>query len=321
MFRKTLLAQPYKLAYFIIVLFALAASPLQAQGVGRLTMAVDCDKGESIQAAVNKSREGTTINLSGACKEHVDIDKDRISLIGKPGAKLTSTSDLFSVIAIRGRRVELRNFEIDAVGVANGIHLNGGSWAIIADNEIKNSIENAITVRDGSFGDINNNVIVDNAGFGVFLFIGASANIVGNTIKNSGGVGIAPSAGSHALIFDNKIRDNGAAAVWIGGQSGATINYNTIEGNAWGIGVVESGSALITGNTITGNGGAGVSVERNASVEMPSYTGGANLLEGNGWYGLLCGKSGSLIGVPQDFGAGNHPADELIDPGCDKIGY
>lgn len=322
MFRKVFFAPPLLVAFVLIGLIALPVLTVQAQGVGTGVLRVNCDKGDSIQETIRKSWEHTTIEVSGTCNEHVELNKDRISIIGKPGAVLSAPSGSFSVIAVRGRSVRIKNFEIDATGLVNGIHVNGGAWVTIEDNTIKNSDFSGITVRDGSFGDINHNQIVDNGGHGIFLFIGASANIIGNTIQNSGNLGIAPTAGSYALIIDNEIRNSGAGGIWIGGKSGATINFNIIEGNTHsGVGVVESGSADISGNTISDNEHSGVYIARNSSIAMPPWSGGENLIEDNGHYGILCDKSGSMIGIAQNFGDGNDMGDEKIEPGCDKIGF
>ena len=321
MLRKVFFAPQLLVAFTLVGLFALTVLPVEAQGVGTLTLRVDCDKGDSIQETIKKSWEHTTIEVFGTCNEHVDIDKDRIRLIGRPGAKLSAPSGLSSVISIRGRIVEVKDFEIDADGVWNGILVLGGGYAMINGNEIRNTSGDGIMVRDGSVADIYDNKILRSTYMGVSLYVGASANIVGNTIEESGNVGII-FGGSEASIIDNKIINNGAGGIWIGGNSSASINSNIIEGNTHsGVGVVESGSADLAGNTIRGNGLAGVSVERNSSITMPPWAGGANLIEGNNYHGILCGNSGSMIGIPQNFGSGNTPADELIDPGCDKIGF
>lgn len=320
MVKKLRFTLPNLAAFLFIGLFVLCVPPIQAQGVGTLKIVVNCDTRDTLQAAVNKSREGTKIEVSGACNEHVDINKDRISLLGQPGATLSAPAGSFSIIGITGRNVEVRNFEINATGVEDGILIDRGGYAVIADNGVRNSEGDGISVLNGSFGEISDNDIIDNAVMGIFLFNGASARITGNTIENSGDLGIQLDGGVHALIGDNEIRKNGAGGIWIRINSGAWIRDNIIEANAEnGIGVVESGSAQITANTITGNGISGVTVKRNASVEFPTWAGGANLIEGNEFYGVHCGASGSLnVDIAQDFGTGNAPANELIDLGCDN---
>jgi hypothetical protein len=53
-------------------------------------LTVDCGSGETIQDAVNGATLGTMITVSGICNENVIIPegKDRISLVGLPGAEI-----------------------------------------------------------------------------------------------------------------------------------------------------------------------------------------------------------------------------------------
>ena len=71
-----------------------------------------------------------------------------------------------------------------------------------------------------------------------------------------------------------------------------------IEVNAGpGASVFDPNSTQLTEDTITGNSSSGVLLARNSSVELPPSSGGANLIEENGFYELNC-------------------ANELFDPLC-----
>ena len=259
--------------------------------------------------------------MSGTCNEHVDIDRDRISLVGKQGAKLSAPPGLSSVISIRGRLVQVKDFEIDADGVWNGILVRGGGYAMISGNEIRNAGD-GIMLRDGSTAEIYDNDIRETDYMGISHNVGASADIAVNTIEDSGAVGIFFRDGSKATVTGNTIKNSGGSGIWVGGNSTASVSSNIISGNTHsGVGVVESGSAQISGNTITNNELFGVSVERNSSIVMPDWEGGANLIEGNGLYGILCGASGSMIGIVQNFGSGNNLGDLYTQSGCDKAGF
>lgn len=299
-------------------LSGLAPSSVHAQGVGTLTMVVNCDAGDTIQEAVDKSREGTDILVSGLCNESVRINRDRINVRGQGGASISAPVDSASVFTVRGRNVEIRNFAINAAGVTRGVLVDKGAYAVIADSSVSNSGGSGIDVLNGSFADIRRNIITDSAVMGIFLFNGATASINRNIIERSGNLGIQLDGGVQATVSDNEIRDSGAGGIFVRVNSGAWIASNIIEDNVHnGIGVDSSSSAQISANTITGNGISGVAVDRNGSVLLPSFAGGANLIEGNKFHGMRCGVSGSLeVGIAQDFGSGNAPSNELIQVGC-----
>ncbi len=176
---------------------ALSVSPLQAQGVGTLTMVVDCDTGDTIQDAVDKSREDTDIKVSGACNETVFIDKDRINLIGQIGATLSAPAGSGSVVSVRGSNVQIRNFEINAAGVVNGIQVQRGGTALIANNDIRNSDRRGIVIENAAYADISDNKISDNTGPGILLFAGSTAQMTRNEIEDNGSSGIHAGDGSY----------------------------------------------------------------------------------------------------------------------------
>lgn len=276
------------------ILLTISTSTVYAQP----NPSVVCNQGGDLQARIDNAPEGATIFFGGGtCEGPFTIRGKSVNLRGFSSGGTLSAPGGHCVLNIEFAHAEISRLEIDATGAEGGICVHSGT-ANIHDTEIKNS--------DGT---------------GIFLFIGASAFITDNIIENSGGVGIQLDGGVHALIENNVIRDNLAAGIFVRINSGAHISNNVIDNNEHnGVGVVESSSAQITANMITGNGISGVSVERNSSVEMPGFVPESeNFIEGNGFYGLHCDQSGSLnVHVPQHFGTGNNPGNELIDFRCHK---
>ena len=186
------------------------------------------------------------------------------------------------------------------------------------------------------------NTITDNGGDGVrFYGAGISDNLVaGNTISSNGSAGVALSAtsaggpssnvvGGPTAAYGNAISGNGGAGIYVYGSG--TINNlfgaNTISDNTGdGVDIIASssggpsgnvfgGSSAAYGNTITGNGGAGIYVFGSGTVNNLFA---ANTISDNTGDGvdfvasILGGPSGNTIGGTS-AGAGNTISDNVGD--------
>ena len=309
-------------AVVTVAAIGLSTSAAQSQETGPSWQSFVCEAGGgNLQRHLDTAHEGETIFFGTDCDGGpYQISGRSVNLRGFSGqrATLSAAGGGDCVLIIENAHVDLSRFDVDATGADDGICVLGGGTVRTTDIEVRNAVGSGIVVRNGGSGTITQSRILDNGGPGVFVFIGGTAAIHDNVIEDNGNVGIQLDGGAHAIITDNQIRRNGAAGIFARMNSGAQIQGNVIEDNTHsGIGVVESGSAQISDNEITGNGISGISVDRNASVLLPAWAGGANLIQGNAHYGLLCGESGSLeVAVAQNYGTGNAPGNEQIDPGC-----
>jgi parallel beta-helix repeat protein len=300
----------------VVVVATLALSPsVRARGLGAPSFTVNCDDGDSIQAVLDRVKDGVDIEVWGTCDESVSIDKDRIRLIGKDGATLSAPAGRGHVIAVTGSRAEIHDFEINAGGIPTGIAVYGGS-ATIVNNNIRNSIFSAIQVQDNGSATIRDSQLTDNTKHAVLLLMGSRALIERATVDNAGSAAIYLN-GSTATINDSEIK-NSVAGISVRQSASADSSNNRIKNNTYeGIAVMEASAAEIGGNTITGNGSTGVSVDHNSSLNLVDWF-GPDTIEGNGWFGVRCGFSGNLrVWTVPDFGTGNPPSgNAFVDPAC-----
>jgi parallel beta-helix repeat protein len=114
---------------------------------------------------------------------------------------------------------------------------------------------------------------------GIHLSGPAHAVIEGNVIAHNRGRGVHLDKGSVAQIANNTIEDNASHGINIAEQSHARIGFlippdeqlapNTIRGNGGdGVHLERGATAWIVGNTIVGNAGNGVAVDRNSQADV-----------------------------------------------------
>jgi parallel beta-helix repeat protein len=116
---------------------------------------------------------------------------------------------------------------------------------------------------------IDGNVVVKNAGRGIHIDKGSIARILNTTVEQSGGIGIDVTGVSYAYI-----------GVFI--PRVPALSPNTIRGNGGpGINIERSSGAWIVGNTISNNKESGIAIHRNAHADVI-----ANSINGNGGDGI-----------------------------------
>jgi parallel beta-helix repeat protein len=272
-----------------VIIAALCYSALTAHAA---TITIDCDTGATIMSALAKVQPGDTVQVSGLCREHVNIAPEivRITLDGQkkatiqyPGGQQTSPHALYN----RGKEITIKGFTV--TGGQDGIHLSGPASAVI----------------DG-------NVVVKNSGRGIHIDKGSIARILNTTVEQSGGIGIDVTGASYAYIgvfiprvpqlAPNTIRNNGGTGINIERTSGAWIVGNTISNNKGdGIAVHRNAQADVIANTINANGGDAIAVSFGSGVNFaseprkdgPNQTGaGLN----NGGVGIRCTVGGYVDG-------------------------
>jgi uncharacterized repeat protein (TIGR01451 family) len=142
-----------------------------------------------------------------------------------------------------------------------------------------------------------------NGGDGIIVAWSAGAQIVGNTVAGSPGAGIRARGRTQAVPGSDPALD-----------PGLTVQGNVVEGNAGGGIVFEpnppplnadpnSGPAQVLGNTITGNGVAGISVTQATGTVRPNFqiggtaAGEPNTITANSGPGVAVGASTSDTSV------------------------
>ena len=268
----------------------LAGLCFSAQLAAAATVAVDCDAGNTITAALGSVKPGDTVLVSGTCKEQVSIppevvrvtfDGQKKATIQHPGGTGVSPHAFYN----RGKEIIIKGFTV--TGGLDGIHLSGPASAVI----------------DG-------NVVIKNSGRGIHIDKGSIARILNTTVDGSGGIGIDVTGASYAYIgvfiprvpalSPNTIRNNGGPGINIERSSGAWIVGNTISNNKEsGIAVHRNAQADVIANVINASGGDGITVSYNSGVNFNSEQrkdGPNQTTQNNGGAGIKCTIGGYVDG-------------------------
>lgn len=224
---------------------------LFATSAHAVTRNVNCDRGQSIQDAIEKGRshaEPLTISVSGTCEENVSIRRDDVVIDGNGNAtvegtivvfdsrriqvnNITLTGPSFGIVLVGGY-VELRNVNVTG-NQDDGIASTQKGVVIIYDSTISNNAEDGIHVILGSTVEIHNTDILDNTRHGVHIDRNSDADIRDGT-KISGNVnGIDMYLHASAFITDTEITANRSNGILMNNDSGVLgISPLNISNNA-----------------------------------------------------------------------------------------
>jgi hypothetical protein len=242
------------------MVIALAASSVAAQigdSEGQ-TIRVNCNLGQTIEHALARARPGTTIVVSGVCRERVTITTDRITLDGQAGAVLDGGSSV-----ARGLQHDPQFDGVVIIDGASGVTLTGLT--------IQNGRGNGILGRRTASFAVRNTVVQDHTFSGMVVGDNSIVELADSTVQRNNSVGIDVFNNS-SLIFKGAVRitnkhQDGAVNVF--GSSVMEIRGAQVQvdnNNASGV-VVGSGSQLAIfgfnvsqGSALTANrnGGTGI---------------------------------------------------------------
>lgn len=290
------------LAILVIGFLGLIIPPLEAAEIN-----VKCDKGQSVQSALDGLTGPATLVVTGICYENIDIRKDDVTIQG--GSFDGPDPEQTTIYVESARRVLITGATVTGAGL--GIAVTKGGSLTLENSSIQGNAKMGVCATDNSALILTNCTITDNNGAGVLVQRSSSARIgrtttgvlAGNAIKNNGGFGVGVLQGAYAVIDGNTITGNSANGVTIEGAS-ASVASNTIGNNRKGITVQNSGSARVG---FTEGGQAGPNTIENNSLEgIQVATGGAayifaNIIRKNGLPTYRPGvaiyrASGELIG-------------------------
>ena len=235
-----------------IALIATWTVPTHVQSA---TITVDCDGGEKIQDKLAQAKADDIVQVSGTCKDGVQIPSDvvRVTLDGQGKARIEAPRGRDSIF-IRGRDITVRGFTL--TGGRDGIHLSGqaaGASAVIENNIIRQTGRRGIHLDQGSIGRIGGNTIEDVPAEGINLTESSNARI-------------------GFIIFDpapNTVRNAGLHAIVVSNGSTAKILANTLTGSRGsGIVVTRNAQADIWANVITANAGDAIAASHGAGIVL-----------------------------------------------------
>jgi hypothetical protein len=259
-----------------------------------LRLDVNCDGGERIQSALDRSQHHPTpviIRVFGVCHENLVIRRtDLLIFGGAPGAGITGSPGQPVV------RPELFS-PVPSFGLT-GLTLTGGAGGVVADFGAHVRLANcrirgtSIGVRadHGSLVRLENTVVEQNSNDGVLATNGAAVYMTGGVIRNNGAHGLHLQAGASAEASGAAtVAANNGNGVLLEGNSRLHLGAATITESAF-TGVHASGASLVylsSGATITANTMSGITLLDTSLVQK--FRAEANIhVTSNGGYGIVC---------------------------------
>ena len=241
---------------------------------------VQCNQGQTVQQAVNKSKVGDIITVIGVCNENVLILSSKTGLTikgGSNGAGITGLVSNQAVIDIRSATgITIQGLTISGPGTADG--------------------------PDTDFG-----------GAGIALFDGASANIFDCVVENNRVDGISINA-SQAVLTGNTIRNNNlrdlepVGGVQVVFNGSAKLFNNQIElNNRHGVILRAQSNAIFSGGTIQSTQGDGLAVRQ---MSLANLEGATIMIINNTTFGIVCDNESRIIGV--GFTASGNPSGDVV---------
>lgn len=220
------------------------------------SLSIDCDAGDSLQAAVDDIADGGAITVSGTCNEKVLIDgRYGVSITGAAGATVDGTG----LPPTTG-----------AGTFAGLVTVTSSSDITLSNLTMTNGPDGGLYVASNSGVQLTNSAVRANSFDGMDVFGGSMVNIL-----NSG--------------FD----DNGRNGVLAGSSTLYYSGFNTNGGNTTGISLISTdvmifgGQTFASHNSSTGmvaSDGSVIQVEGSASIETNA----------NGVWGLLAVNGSSI---------------------------
>ena len=271
------------------------------------TKVVNCDEGDSLQAALDSGRGSAApieIELYGTCEEMITIPRDQVAIFGIDGATIFGQVRHFGV-----SNVTLRDLTI--TGPGNGILARGGRMRLIGVNLIEN-YDHGVRAHDGAAVNLSRSQVGNNGGpFGIVAH-GSNVNLNFTDVYGHPEYGVAVTDNSVANINGGSITGNGEGVygnnsvitvrdTWIGDNSGMGVSLAgsrghlfdvTVSGNgSIGLYVNFTGSAAVYGGAIENNGGSGVLADMHAVFSLDGTR-----VESNGNHGIeLVRDAGAII--------------------------
>lgn len=279
---------------------ALAMSPAQAG-----TKTVNCDEGESLQAALETGKGSAApieIELIGFCEEEITIPRDRVTIVGIDGATIVGqvNSNGASLVTLQ---------DLTITGAGRGVNAFGGRMRLIDVNLIENSRHAVFAIHGAVIRLIRGQV--GNNGSGMVAH-GSNLALRSTDVFGHPDFGVAATDNSFASIRGGSLTGNGegvygnnsvvtVSGTWIGDNDGmgislggarTTLDDVTISGNgSIGLYLNFTGSAAVYGGAIENNGGSGILADAHAMFSLD----GTRVVD-NGNHGFeLMRDAGALV--------------------------
>jgi hypothetical protein len=270
-----------------------------------LTVAVDCDAGDTIADALAQRADELRVEITGSCVEDVLIRRDRTTLVGvAAGAEIVGSPAPpvpGSVVAVTGAtRVTLADLTIR--DGRRGVSLHEGAAARLERLTIRDQIQDGVFLQGGSQAWVEDCSVVDNGGDGIAAW-GSSSVILAfeatTVASRNGRVGVLVSGSSDVSGFQTsrlEADDNqfGLAAQLNGSFQGVGL---VARGNDYGVWALLSG-AISTGAEVRDSSVVGVYASDGGQVDIQGTVEDGGIWGVLGEYDATVAFRGTISGNP-----------------------
>src|SRR4030095_6325305 len=163
----------------VVISTAESISVAQTEDRDLLTIRVNCNAGQKIEQALERARPGTTIFVTGTCRERVTITTDRITLDGRGSAILDGRSNN------PGTADGQPNPEFDGVVIIDGV-----TGVILTGLTVQNGPGNGILGRRGAAFTVRSTAVQDNTVTCILVSDNSALELTDSTIQRNNAAGI-----------------------------------------------------------------------------------------------------------------------------------
>jgi len=202
---------------------------------------VDCDRGDSIQAALDRQvgHSGPiTIDVVGACTEDVNITRDDVTINGNSTATVSGTIKTEGV-----NRVLINGLTI--TGTGQGLIVYGGRVTLVGVHITQNE-EDGLWAIQNSWVKLFNTTVAQNGNSGVFVQT-STIEVDDSKIMNNNSDGISSDIEANTVVRNSKITGNLRSGLSVSLHSVTQLRDSTeVSGNNLGAWVVKDSALVIT---------------------------------------------------------------------------
>lgn len=271
---------------------------------------VDCDAGETLRAALNRAQTAPSawIQVSGTCREAVQILSDRVTIRGAPTATIEAPPDSGEAVLVRGLGTQLSDLTIRANSVALSVSQGGVmAWNLHTigggvegrfgtSTQVSASIiEGQVRAQEGSYVSLYESTVSATRGLAAVYASGAQVDLFRCQIEVAPGWAARVENGSQLRLRGVTLNAGSLGGLLVGLGSSAELhsswNYGApatptrISGGPVGLVAAEGARVRLEGVEIEGN-GDGIHIGDSSVVALELY--GSLRVTGNSGWGVLC---------------------------------
>ena len=193
----------------VAVLWAALAATVSSPAVAK-TVVVKCDKGDSIQTALEDKADPLVIEVQGKCQEAVEVRRSGVTIRGTDPA-------------------------VDGIVGPT----SADALVVVADSTFSGPV-----AVQGQLSVNLENLAIENGAAGGLVAYEANVSLTNVWISGNAGVGARFSGGTFALLLDCRLENNGLAAISAARVARIGCTDCEIHGNGGAAGVVDAAGEL-----------------------------------------------------------------------------